>query len=297
MSCCVPERFEPALPSLAAPQAGQGEATDDMVLIPAGAFRMGCDRNEGHPNDGEGPSRLVEVPAFRMDRLAVTNARFARFVAATGYVTEAERFGWSFVFAGLLPDDFEPTAAVAAAPWWRQVFGADWRHPHGPHSDLTGGDGLPVVHVSHSDALAFCAWAGKRLPTEAEWEKAARGGLEGMRYAWGDAAQVDGAWQCNAWQGVFPTQNTAEDGYFGLAPADSFAPNGYGLHNMAGNAWEWTADVFSANGQTQPDSRVMRGGSYLCHPSYCWRYRVAARSSSTADSSTGHLGFRCAAGV
>ena len=278
-------------------QAGQGESADDMVLIPAGVFRMGCDRNEGHPSDGEGPSRLVDLPAFRMDRLAVTNARFARFVAATGYVTEAERFGWSFVFAGLLPDDFEPTAAVAAAPWWRQVFGADWRHPHGPQSDLTGGEMLPVVHVSHTDALAFCAWAGKRLPTEAEWEKAARGGLEGRRYAWGDEPQVDGSWQCNVWQGVFPTQNTAEDGYIGLAPADSFPPNGFGLHNMAGNAWEWTADVFSANGQTHPDSRVMRGGSYLCHPSYCWRYRVAARSSSTADSSTGHLGFRCAAGV
>ncbi len=279
-----------------------------MALISAGAFRYGCDRREGPPADGEGPSRLVHVDAFRIDKLAVSNACFARFVAATGYRTEAERAGWSFVFAGLLPDDFEETRGVAAAPWWREVHGADWRHPDGPHSSLEGRDDHPVVHVSCGDALAFCAWAGKRLPTEAEWEKAARGGLDGARFPWGDDETPNGAHRCNVWQGIFPSDNTRSDGFYGLAPVDAFSVNGYGLYNMAGNAWEWCADGFTPRrfdgatdvavisnprGPMEGDLRVLRGGSYLCHPSYCWRYRVAARSAATPDSTTGHIGFRC----
>jgi formylglycine-generating enzyme required for sulfatase activity len=280
-----------------------------MALIPAGVFRLGCDRREGHAGDGEGPSRLVHVDAFEIDATAVSNARFAGFVAATGYMTDAERAGWSFVFAGLLPDDFKETRGVAAAPWWRQVFGTDWRHPEGPQSSLIGRDAMPVVHVSHADALAFCAWAGKRLPTEAEWEKAARGGIDGARYPWGEEETPGGACRCNVWQGRFPDRNDLSDGYYGLAPVDAFEANGYGLHNMAGNAWEWCADWFVARrfagvaadavianprGPVEGDLRAMRGGSYLCHPSYCWRYRCAARSAAGPDSTTGHIGFRCA---
>jgi len=260
-----------------------------MVLIPAGSFRMGSDRREGHLQDGEGPSRLVEVAAFQIDACAVSNARFAAFIAATGYCTVAERLGWSFVFAGLLPDDFPPTRGAAAAPWWREVEGADWCHPDGPQSTTEGRETLPVVHVAHADAAAFAAWAGKRLPMEAEWEKAARGGLEGKRYPWGDEEVPDGQHQCNVWQGIFPSENSIDDGYYGLAPVDAFPPNGFGLHNMVGNAWEWCADWFDEDAH-----RIIRGGSHLCHPSYCWRYRNAARSASTPDSTTGHVGFRCA---
>lgn len=278
-----------------------------MATVPAGAFVYGCDRREGHPADGEGPARIVELDAFAIDRCAVTNERFSRFAEATGYVTDAERAGWSFVFAGLLPDDFEETHGVAAAPWWRQVFGANWRQPHGPQSDLSEHMTHPVVQVSHNDALAFCAWAGKRLPTEAEWEKAARGGLESRRFPWGDDEVVDGVHRCNVWQGTFPSDNSKDDGFYGTAPVDAFAPNGFGLHNMAGNSWEWCEDWFTnrrfagvsaapiinPHGPSTGTHRVMRGGSYLCHPSYCWRYRNAARSASTVDTTTGHVGFRC----
>jgi len=256
-------------------------------------------------DDGEGPPHAIELAPFWIDACAVSNADFAAFVDETGRVTEAERFGWSFVFAGLLPDIFPDTRAVASAPWWRQVFGADWRHPDGPQSSLEGRMDHPVVHVSHDDALAFCAWAGKRLPTEAEWEYAARGGLERRAFPWGDDLEPGGKHRMNVWQGAFPGENTCADGWYGTAPVDAFPPNGYGLHNMTGNVWEWVADWFDAGYYARsprrapagPDGgthRVMRGGSYLCHESYCRRYRVAARSANTPDSSTGNLGMRCA---
>jgi formylglycine-generating enzyme len=267
----------------------RGNDVSDMVLIAGGVFRMGCDRREGHLSDGEGPSRLVEVAPFLIDTMSVSNARFARFIEATGYRTDAERLGWSFVFAGLLPDDFAPTRGVAAAPWWREVFGADWRHPEGPQSDIKGRDNFPVIHVSHNDALAFCHWAGKRLPTETEWEKAARGGLEGKRFPWGDDETPGGMHRCNVWQGTFPSDNTKGDGFYGLAPVDAFRQNDFGLYNIVGNCWQWCANWFDE------EHRAMRGGSFLCHPSYCWRYRCAARSASTPDSATGHVGFRCVA--
>lgn len=276
-----------------------------MALLPGGEFLMGTEDALGYPTDGEGPVHRVSLRPFWIDPLAVTNARFGEFVQATGYVTEAERFGESFVFAGLLPDDFPETRGVAAAPWWRQVEGADWRHPIGPQSKIQDIADHPVVHVSWSDAAAYCAWSGLRLPTEGEWEYAARGGLDQKRYPWGDVLTPGGVHGCNIWQGEFPLSNTCEDGHYGTAPADAFQPNGFGLYNMAGNVWEWCSDWFSPGyyAESTPDNppgppvgthRVIRGGSYLCHESYCFRYRVAARSASTPDSSTGNTGFRAA---
>jgi formylglycine-generating enzyme len=262
-----------------------------MLELDGGLFLMGTDDPEGFYEDAEGPVRPVDVAAFRIDPHAVSNERFAAFAEATGHVTDAERYGWSFVFGGLLSDDFPDTRAAVHAPWWRQVFGADWRHPEGPQSSIDRRPDHPVVHVSWNDAVAYCEWAGARLPTEAEWEFAARGGLEQRRFAWGDELTPGGEHRCNIWQGKFPSYNTLEDGYLGTAPVDAYEPNGYGLYNVAGNVWELCADVFVGRG----DARVMRGGSYLCHESYCNRYRVAARSSQTPDSSAGNMGFRCAA--
>jgi formylglycine-generating enzyme len=247
----------------------------------------------------------VRLSPFSIDPHTVSNSCFAAFVDATGHVTDAEHYGWSFVFAGLLPDDFPPTRAVAGAEWWRQVEGADWCHPEGPKSTVAGREDHPVVHVSWNDAQAFCAWSGTCLPTEAEWEHAARGGIEGGRYPWGAGLEPGGEHRMNVFQGRFPVENTCADGFAGTAPVDAFAPNGYGLFNMTGNVWEWCADWFAADyyrtspfedppGPADGVVRVMRGGSYLCHASYCNRYRVDARNASAPDSSTGNTGFRVA---
>ena len=264
---------------------------------------MGAVGPVSYPADGEAPVHAVELSPFAIEPVAVANERFAVFVTAAGHVTDAERFGWSFVFAGFLPDDFPDTRGVAAAPWWRQVDGADWRHPEGPQSDVGGRNDHPVVHVSHRDTLAFCAWSGTRLPTEAEWEYAARGGHGGLSFPWGDELEPGGEHRMNVFQGTFPGDNTCADGFAGTAPVEAFPPNDFGLFNMTGNVWEWCADWFDtryyrhsprSNPTGPPDGthRVMRGGSYLCHASYCRRYRVAARSANTPDSSTGNLGFR-----
>ena len=279
-------------------------ACDGLVELPGGTFSMGTDAADGFPADGEGPVRPVTVAPFAISRTCTSNQDFAEFVAATGYETDAERWGWSFVFAAFLPGRLRAISRrVQDALWWCAVDGATWRTPEGPGSLVAGREDHPVVHVSWHDAMAYCRWSGTRLPTEAEWEYAARGGLEQARYAWGDELTPGGEHRCNIWQGSFPVKNTAEDGYRGTAPVDAFAANGYGLHNVAGNVWEWAADPWSVPegtpgrtpDQDDGDVRVMRGGSYLCHDSYCNRYRVAARSSNTADSSSGNQGFRVAA--
>ncbi|MDP9869722.1 MULTISPECIES: formylglycine-generating enzyme family protein [Streptosporangium] len=295
-SCCGGGRGDLPAPAVAPadrPQAPDGVTVPgwhrEAVALDGGRFLMGTEDADGFPEDAEGPVRPVAVEPFAVDRYAVTNARFARFVEATGHLTEAERFGWSYVFAGFLPGALRRVSPrPPQTPWWCGVSGADWRHPEGPDSDLEGRWDHPVVHVSWSDAVAFCAWAGGRLPAEAEWEYAARGGLEQRRYPWGDELTPDGEHRCNIWQGHFPTRNTAEDGHRGTAPVDAYAPNGYGLHNCVGNVWEWCADPWGAG----EGSKVMRGGSYMCHDSYCNRYRVAARTRNTPDSSAGNIGFR-----
>ncbi|HET6611822.1 MAG TPA: formylglycine-generating enzyme family protein [Kofleriaceae bacterium] len=280
-------------------------STGDMIRLPGGTFRMGTDASDGFPDDGEGPVHKVRLSPFFMDQTAVTNEAFAAFVSNTGHITAAERYGWSFVFHLFLPGGFAPTRAIACAPWWRQVEGASWRHPEGPQSTVDDRLDHPVTHVSWHDAVAFARWAKKRLPSEAEWEYAARGGLAQARYPWGDELMPGGVHRCNIWQGTFPLHNTCDDGFAGTAPAQSFEPNGHGLYNTSGNVWEWCADWFSQSyyrsaGRVDPrgplhgHQRVIRGGSYLCHASYCNRYRVAARSHNEPESSTGNTGFRCA---
>jgi formylglycine-generating enzyme len=292
-SCCLPSRPGED-PGGRSPVGLGNQNGDGMIELPGGTFRMGTDDPDGFPEDREGPIREVTVARFAIAAHCVTNERFAEFVDATGYRTDAERFGWSYVFAKFLPRDLRRASPrLERAPWWCGVSGAFWRRPEGPGSDLDGRWDHPVVHVSWHDAEAFCAWAGLRLPTEVEWEYAARGGLDQARYPWGDELTPDGEHRCNIWQGRFPVRDTADDGYSGTAPVDAFEPNGFGLYNVAGNVWEWCADWFDPAQQ----NRTMRGGSYLCHESYCNRYRVAARTANSPDSSSGNLGFRCASDV
>ena len=280
-----------------------------MVYLPEASFLMGTDSKEGFPADGEGPVREMYTDAFYIDACAVTNDEFAAFIEDTGYTTEAEQFGWSFVFYQFLSKKKARGAQrVQQAPWWCAIKGACWKHPEGRGSHIGNRRDHPVVQVSWNDAAAYARWAGKRLPTEAEWERAARGGLEQAVYPWGDELKPGDEHRCNIWQGDFPRHNTKDDGYFATAPVDAFAPNGLGIYNAAGNAWEWCSDWFSADyhvdgprqnpeGPPGGEAKVMRGGSYLCHRSYCNRYRVAARSGNTPDSTTGNLGFRCATGA
>ena len=288
---------------------GGGRHRIEQIRIPAGSFLMGDSSGDHNRGDGELPVHRVQVDAFEIDATTVTNADFARFIRDTGYRTEAETYGSSAVFhLAVAADTEDRTGGVGRTPWWSDIRGADWAHPGGRGSDIRRLGEHPVVHVSWNDALAYCAWAGRRLPTEQEWEYSARGGLDGARYPWGDEDIDDGGWRLNIWQGVFPRANTLDDGWLTTAPVRSFSPNGYGLWQCVGNVWEWCADGFetdayqrvvdgvaSPNGTAPDAARVLRGGSYLCHASYCNRYRNSARSSNTPDSSMGNAGFRTVA--
>lgn len=265
----------------------------DRVAIPAGVVVMGDDGPLAYPEDGETPRRTVSVAPFALGRAPVTVERFAAFVDATGHVTDAERGGTSFVFAGHLPADHPPTRAVSGSPWWREVPGATWRSPTGPHGGSAGPGDHPVVHVSWHDATAYAEWVGGRLPTEAEWEHAARAGTT-TTYPWGEELTPDGVHRANLFQGWFPDQDTGEDGWVGTSPVGSFPPNGFGLHDVIGNVWEWTFDHFVARATVRPGNRVHKGGSYLCHHSYCHRYRPGARSAAAERGSAGNAGFRVA---
>jgi len=313
-SCCSPDRSsvrtEPPLLPVSSPSGSAaltGRREVPQAAVPGGVYRIGDAHGDGKVSDGETPVHAVEVGAFEIDETSVTNADWAAFADATGYVTDAERFGYSAVFHLALAAELEDVVSRAPrTPWWLGVRGADWRHPGGRHSSVDGLDDHPVVHVTWNDAQAYCDWARRRLPTEAEWEVASRGGVEGARYPWGDelpARDGEGQWPCNIWQGSFPDTNTCEDGWLTTAPVRSFRPNGFGLWQTVGNVWEWCADWFDPGyyarsprrdprGPENGSAKVLRGGSYLCHDSYCNRYRNAARSANTPDSSMGNGGFR-----
>ena len=276
-----------------------------LIQIPGGFFDMGA-RQSRFLQDFDAPRRKVKVQPFRISATACSNAEFARFTFETGYLTVAECEGWSSVFYLALTEPDHFTQSPPGLPWWRRVVGTCWSAPEGPGSSVLGRQDHPVVHVGWFDALAYCTWAGLCLPTEAQWECAARGGLAHKRFPWGNDLQPGGRHMMNVWQGRFPQENTAEDGYAGTAPVTAFAPNGFGLYNTCGNVWEWTWDYYTPappdgpfpkrdpKGPDHGTARVQRGGSFLCHDSYCDRYQVHSRTRNDPDSSTGHAGFRVA---
>ena len=310
-SCCSPQRPDNVSTVIAPeffPEANLTKA--NFVTIPAGEFLMGTDQ-PFYPTDGEGPSRSVWLDEFKISQYSVTNSEFAAFTEATGYQTEAEIYGWSYVFNGFIDETTasKQVAGVAAsAPWWLAIEGAYWFKPFGNSQTIEEFLNHPVVHVSHNDALEYCKWTGYQLPTEAQWEKASRGGLTGKIFPWGDDFLQNGEHQSNIWQGEFPHLNTEEDGFFGTAPVDSFTANNFGLYNTVGNVWEWTNDFWSARWHIpesvetrrnpagphkESGNRVLKGGSFMCHDSYCYRYRNSARTFNSPNTSTSHIGFRC----
>lgn len=270
---------------------------DKMSLIPGGSVVLGT--NEPiFPEDKEGPEREVTIEKFYLDKYEVSNAEFKEFVATTGFESEAEKFGDSFVFKASLTEEIQKEYEdfrVLQAPWWYKVKGVSWKSPEGPGSNIEDRLNHPVVHVSWNDAQAYCKWRGKRLPTENEWEAACRGGKKRKLFPWGNKLMPNEKHWMNIWQGEFPDNNTAEDGDESTCEVNKYRQNDFDLYNIVGNAWEWTSDVWSAKDvdKENPD-RVKKGGSYLCHKSYCYRYRCAARSQNTQDSSAGNLSFRCA---
>lgn len=310
-SCCSPQRPDNVSTVIAPEFFPEAKLTKaNFVTIPAGEFLMGTDQ-PFYPTDGEGPSRSVWLDEFKISQYSVTNSEFAAFIEATGYQTEAEIYGWSYVFNGFIDETTasKQVAGVAAsAPWWLAIEGAYWFKPFGNSQTIEEFLNHPVVHVSHNDALEYCKWTGYQLPTEAQWEKASRGGLTGKIFPWGDDFLQNGEHQSNIWQGEFPHLNTEEDGFFGTAPVDSFTANSFGLYNTVGNVWEWTNDFWSARWHIpesvetrrnpagphkESGNRVLKGGSFMCHDSYCYRYRNSARTFNSPNTSTSHIGFRC----
>jgi len=300
--CCVPSGEPRPGRVKAAGVAPGGHPTPERLIAVRGGRSFVGTQKPVFPQDGEGPVRKTSLKPYRIDPYAVTNAWFARFIRETGYKTDAELYNWSLVFKAFL-DHPDGLPAPVQTPWWRKVEGADWAHPNGPGSSIDGLEDHPVTHISWNDAMAFAAWAGGRLPTEAQWEHAARGGPEMRTYPWGEQEPTDNSPLCNIWQGRFPEQNTARDGYLGTAPVALFKANELGLHHMVGNVWEWCADIFRVRSQSKSarrlnagslkeSIRLLKGGSYLCHKSYCYRYRIAARTGVRADSSAGHTGLR-----
>ncbi|XP_057313067.1 formylglycine-generating enzyme-like [Hydractinia symbiolongicarpus] len=278
---------------------------NELIYLDGGSFIMGCE-NPPFPADGETPPRTVILSPFAIDKYEVSNGEFAEFVKATDYVTEAEQFGNSFVMEYFVSKEVnqEITEAVANAKWWLPVGNANWKHPEGRDSNITDRMNHPVVHVTWNDAVAYCLWKGKRLPTEAEWEFACRGGKQNRLYPWGNEFKPRNEYRANIWQGEFPISNSAEDGCAATCPVDTFQQNMYGLHNMVGNVWEWVVDWWTVNHDYKPSSnphgpssgedKVKKGGSFMCSKEFCYRYRCSARSSNSADSSASNLGFRCA---
>ena len=308
-NCCSPKSERQELININESLVKKNNITDfcNMRFIESGKFLMGTNYDLGFISDGEGPIREIELDEFYMDKFPVTNLEFEKFCSTTNYKTEAESYGWSFVFYQLVSEKIkkEVRESVSNAPWWWKIDGANWRNPYGKDSSLDGLENHPVVHVSWNDANAYSNWVGKDLPTEAEWEYAARGGLEQKLYSWGDdTSEIYN--KCNIWDGNFPNQNTLDDGWLGTSPVDFFKPNNFDIYDTSGNVWEWCSDWFSSSyhsndrketrlnpsGPKFGTSKVMKGGSYLCNDSYCNRYRVAARTENSPDSSTGNLGFR-----
>jgi formylglycine-generating enzyme required for sulfatase activity len=328
----LPKGFEETKPNAAKPP---GLAPEGMVWIPGGEFSMGSDDPTTSMCGGKDsmpdarPIHRVYVDGFWMDATEVTNAQFEAFVKATGYVTIAEQTPKAEDFPGAPPENLVAGSVTFSPPdspvllnnhlqWWAYIKGANWRHPEGPGTDLKGRENHPVIHIAYADAAAYAKWAGKRLPTEAEWEFAARGGLSGQLYSWGDELQPGGKWQANIFEGKFPINDTGEDGFKGIAPVKQFPANGYGLYDIAGNVWEWTSDwyrpdtferdaaqgvVRNPQGPAEAESfdpsepgvkkRVHKGGSFLCTDQYCTRYMVGTRGKGEPDTGTNHVGFRC----
>ncbi len=296
--CCAPTSNAKPAHAKQDMENGERRVPKNAVAISGGASLVGT-ASPKISEDGEGPLQKTRVKPFQIGATAVSNEEFSRFIQSTGYITDAERFGWSFVFWTDVPADAVETQVVSGAEWWRKFDGARWDRVDGRREPMPD---HPVVHVSWNDAHAYAAWVGGRLPTEAEWEHAARGGLGDVRFPWADQEPDDTShFPCNIWQGQFPDKNEGADGFLTTAPVRSFKPNGYGLYNIVGNVWEWTAEPFRVKSLKKGvrkrlahmlGFKLLKGGSFLCHQSYCYRYRIAARTGNSPDSTTSHQGFR-----